>query len=171
MRFFVPIVAVALMAIAYFTLLKNKSNSTDTSQNKTQVTAPSSEETKPLLGENMLAQHAAPEAHPSLDTRIVHQFIQTANRENRHIDTFYFSTNPDLTEILLGKKGMSHPQLKANHPIIGKNQYNETVMLDRWETPYHVHLIERNNIEIISAGPDKTMGTEDDLRWPPEEPN
>jgi len=170
MRFIFPALIIGLLVIAFFTIPQKESEITQTATEEIQEPSAEIEEEKRLLGDHMLENHAAASTPPALDTRIVHQFVQTANMENRHIDTFYFSTNPDLTEVLLGKEGMSHPQIKASHPIIGKNQYGEIVMVDRWKTPYRVHLMERNNIEIFSAGPDKQMGTEDDFRWPPEEP-
>jgi hypothetical protein len=36
-------------------------------------------------------------------------------------------------------------------------------MIDRWGTPYFFHQISATSMEIHSAGPDRKMGTEDDI--------
>ena len=101
-----------------------------------------------------------------LDIKIISDFIKAVSIENRHIDSFHFSSNSSLTEIILGKEGMSHPLIKKNHPAIGTNQHNESVLIDRWGTPYFIHLQHINRIEVFSAGPDKIRGNKDDLQWP-----
>jgi len=117
----------------------------------------------------MLSEHGKEDLTLEQDVKIMSDFIKAGTIENRSVDTFYFSSNPAVTEILLGKEGMSHPLIESNHLAIGKNQYGEAVLVDRWATPYRIHLIHRNKIEVFSAGSDRIMGNEDDLRWPPLE--
>ena len=50
--------------------------------------------------------------------------------------------------------------LLPNHPSL--NQEGE--LLDRWGTPYWFHPVSRDLMEIVSAGPDKKLWTEDDVR-------
>jgi hypothetical protein len=39
----------------------------------------------------------------------------------------------------------------------------EGKLVDRWGTPYFFHQMSATSMEIHSAGPDKKMGTEDDI--------
>jgi len=39
----------------------------------------------------------------------------------------------------------------------------QTIPLDPWETPYKYTLVNADNVQITSAGPDKTEGTADDI--------
>ncbi len=169
MRYLISLFALIILVTGYFLLKPDGQTKPQETNELLEVQPPekNGEDEVLLLGDHMLAEHGLSRTPAAYDVRLLHDFIETANLENRHIDTYFFSTNPDLTEILLGKEGMSRPQLSANQPVIGKNQYGETVLIDRWKTPYRVHLVERNLIEIFSAGPDQKMGTSDDLRWPP----
>ena len=36
-------------------------------------------------------------------------------------------------------------------------------LMDQWDTPYFFHQLSKTSMEIRSAGPDRTMGTEDDV--------
>jgi len=165
-------IAAGILILVFFTFLALRKNPPSRTLTKTGAPTPATTVQPPaaLLGELMLAGHGLPGTPPSLDTKILSDFVSEANLSNRHVDTAHFSTNPDLTEILLGKEGKSHPQLPIDHPIIGKNQYGERALLDRWGTPYHVHLVRRTLIEFRSAGPDKTMGNGDDFQWPISRP-
>lgn len=40
-------------------------------------------------------------------------------------------------------------------------------LCDRWGTPFRFHQISGQKMEIISAGPDRKFGTEDDAQWSP----
>ena len=166
MRTLVIIVALVFPFIAYLLLKKDDVESTENIVTTAEATRLPIEAmpASPLLGETMLSKHGKSETPAELDIEIMSQFIQAATLENRHVDTFNFATNADLTEILLGKKGMSHPVITTTNPVIGKNEYGEKVLLDRWSTPYLIHLVHRNKIEVISAGPDKIIGNKDDLR-------
>lgn len=66
--------------------------------------------------------------------------------------------NAEITSALMGgnRKGarLAPPGARVN----GSGQ-----MVDRWGSPYFFHQISATSMEIHSAGPDKKMGTEDDV--------
>lgn len=36
---------------------------------------------------------------------------------------------------------------------------------DRWGTPWRFHALSGQHMEVLSAGPDRSFGTDDDLGW------
>jgi hypothetical protein len=74
-----------------------------------------------------------------------------AGEENRHIVNALAGNNP---------KGIAFLD-RSTAPL---NQQGE--MVDRWGSPYFFHFIDREWIEIRSAGPDLEMFTDDDVVAP-----
>ena len=116
--------------------------------------------------EKTLRDHGRETTDPLGDVRMVFLFVREFALVNHHIDALHYSTNASLTEVLLGRLPLSPAMLPADADILGKNTYGETVIIDRWGTPYHVHVVHEKRIEFRSAGVDKKMGTADDLLWP-----
>ena len=92
---------------------------------------------------------------PINDLEIVNEFF------TMYLKTFSqlpVGSNEDLTAILTGgnpKKGVLFP---ADSPMIIKGQ-----IVDRWGSPYWLHPTSGADVEIRSAGPDKSLFTSDDV--------
>ena len=68
-------------------------------------------------------------------------------------------TNAEIMKAIMG--GNSHQAMLGPPPGQSLNANGE--LLDPWGTPYFFHQLSGNDMEIHSAGPDKIMGTGDDL--------
>lgn len=68
--------------------------------------------------------------------------------------------NFEIVGNLAGNNERKLAVLPPDHASL--NQEGE--LLDRWGTPYWFHPISRELMEIVSAGPDKNLWTEDDVR-------
>lgn len=67
--------------------------------------------------------------------------------------------NRQFVNALTGNNPQGLPILDRTSPLLSPSGE----LLDGWSTPYFFHLIDRNYIEIRSAGPDKVMYTADDV--------
>ena len=68
-------------------------------------------------------------------------------------------TNPEITQALQGANPKQLNFLKTDG-----NRVNATgELVDPWGTPYFFHQLSATEMEIRSAGPDRTMYTADDL--------
>lgn len=65
-------------------------------------------------------------------------------------------------EIMKGVMGGNRFQARLGPPE--SQQLNEQgELLDRWATPYFFHQLSKDQMEVRSAGPDRTMWTTDDI--------
>ncbi len=69
-------------------------------------------------------------------------------------------TNPEITAQLAGDNP-KHINFINPQPGLRTNEKGE--LIDPWGTPYFFHQISGTEMEIHSAGPDKSMWTDDDL--------
>lgn len=85
---------------------------------------------------------------------------------------FAYKENPvgvenfEITEQLLGKNPKKIIFIAADSSALNGNE-----LVDQWGTPYFFHPQSKDNMEIISAGPDKTLWTEDDIGHISQEDN
>ncbi len=70
-------------------------------------------------------------------------------------------TNAEITKALLGGNPV-HANFSQDAPTL--NAKGE--LIDPWGTPYFFHQISGDHMQIISAGPDKILGTADDIVQP-----
>jgi hypothetical protein len=68
-------------------------------------------------------------------------------------------TNAEIMKTLMG----DNPRGATFGPPEGMKLSAQGELLDPWGSPYFFHQVSRDVMEIISAGPDKRRGTEDDL--------
>lgn len=68
-------------------------------------------------------------------------------------------TNAEITKALNG----SNPKRVKFLGTDGNTISESGELVDRWGTPYFFHQLSGTQMEIRSAGPDKTMWTADDL--------
>lgn len=67
-------------------------------------------------------------------------------------------TNEEITKELNGGNAKGARLAPEDSKINGEGR-----MVDRWGTPYFFHQISADSMEIHSAGPDKQLGTDDDI--------
>jgi hypothetical protein len=68
-------------------------------------------------------------------------------------------TNAEIMKAIMG----GNPKGAKLGPPEGMTVSNYGELLDRWGTPYFFHQMSGSHTEIWSAGPDKKMGTNDDV--------
>ena len=118
----------------------------------------------PGSSEILLEGYADPGLPPIEDLRKLHRLI-----------TAYFSVvkdpvrnpiggNADLAAALKGANANRQVFVAEGHPVFSA----EGLLLDRWGTPLVVHPEAWRQLELRSAGPDKTAYTDDDLILTPK---
>ena len=68
-------------------------------------------------------------------------------------------TNAEIMKAIMG----GNPKGARLGPPEGQSLSDKGELIDRWGTPYFFHQLGKDQLEIHSAGPDRRMGTEDDL--------
>lgn len=68
-------------------------------------------------------------------------------------------TNAEIMKAMMG----DNPRGATLGPPEGMSMNDQGELLDGWGTPIFFHQISRDVMEIHSAGPDRRLGTEDDL--------
>lgn len=69
--------------------------------------------------------------------------------------------NRMVMQALLGNNPEKLVVFPSDHPSLDSTGQ----LLDRWGTPYFFHPLSGTEMEIFSAGPDKTLNTSDDIAW------
>ena len=68
-------------------------------------------------------------------------------------------TNAEIMTALMG----NNPRQAVLGPPDGFSLNKKGELVDQWGTPYFFHQLSRDKMEIHSAGPDKILGTADDI--------
>ncbi len=68
-------------------------------------------------------------------------------------------TNAEIMHALMGH----NPRQAMLGPPDGQTLNDKGELVDPWGTPYFFHQLSRDRMEVHSAGPDRIMGTPDDL--------
>ncbi len=71
-------------------------------------------------------------------------------------------TNAEIMRAVMGENAKG---AKLGPPE-GQQLNGKGELLDRWGSPYFFHQMSRTEMEIKSAGPDRQMGTSDDIVQP-----
>jgi hypothetical protein len=154
------------------TELPRSTNQTENPQNVAPVSSPASRSNSPettapisVQPENLAAKatqvvpNSSPDAGPPPET--VLQNVQRAIR--KYSDMFGGNptgTNPEITGQLSGNNPRHMNFITAQ---AGMRVNADGDLVDPWGTPYFFHQLSGAEMEIHSAGPDKTMWTPDDL--------
>ncbi len=105
-------------------------------------------------------------------TSQLHQKDQDPAEDLQNLQTLLFhyrkifGANPEggenviITANLLGKNAKQIAFFAEQTDLISPSGE----LLDRWSTPYRFHPLSGQEMEIISAGPDRELWTDDDLR-------
>lgn len=152
------LIALALLALLVWLFLSTGSEPASPPASPAR-TSPPPQASAPTAAESLLAGYGDPATEPIDDLRKLHRVV-----------TGYFSVvkdsarnpiggNADLAAALRGENPNKEVFLPANHPLFSA----DGLILDRWNTPLVVHPEAWRELELRSAGPDKTPYTGDDL--------
>jgi hypothetical protein len=92
------------------------------------------------------------------DLQILHEILD-AWQTNFPRDGNPVGDNAEITAALTGRNRLQLALIPPGHPAI--NARGE--LCDRWGTPFFFHQLSGTQMEIRSAGPDRTLHTPDDL--------
>ena len=122
-------------------------------------TSPPPQSSAPTVAESLLAGYADPATEPIDDLRKLHRAVVSYFSVMKDSSKNPIGGNADLAADLRGENPNKEIFLPAGHPIFSV----DGLILDRWNTPLIVHPEAWREIELRSAGPDKTSYTADDL--------
>ena len=105
-----------------------------------------------------LARYATPGTDPRDDLRAVASVLDTF-RFLAKGDALPLGSNEKISAALRGETRAKLALLPRDHPAFDKSGR----LVDRWGTPLFFHAQSAKEIEIRSAGPDREMGTADDI--------
>lgn len=108
----------------------------------------------PLLEERSLRLNAA-DGSPKEDLEVLAGFLDLYRRARGGNPA---GQNEDITAALTGTGGMEGRVFPPGHSAVRDGQ-----LVDRWGTPFWFHPNSGHQMEIRSAGPDKTLFTGDDV--------
>ena len=116
-------------------------------------TVPSSPQSSPAAATSPPIDPAASASTDAIKVRRMVTDYHTLHGENP------VGTNAEIMAAIMGKN--PHQAVLGPPEGIGLNARGELV--DEWGTPYFFHQLSKDVMEIHSAGPDKIMGTADDI--------
>lgn len=93
------------------------------------------------------------------DVNTLHTLLRQYSRRLQRRQGLPIGNDMDLARVLSGENPMKYAALPKDHPALGAGGH----LCDRWGTPYFVHPTGPGAFEIRSAGPDRTLFTDDDL--------
>lgn len=108
---------------------------------------------------SLLEGYADPATEPIDDLRKLHRVVVSYFSVMKDSSKHPIGGNADLAAALRGENPNKEIFLPANHPLFSA----DGLLLDRWNTPLIVHPEAWRELELRSAGPDKTPYTADDL--------
>ena len=104
---------------------------------------------------------AGPETGPDLPPAVVLENMRLAFRQyTARYGGNPVGTNPEITRAL---NGGNPGQVVFVNPDDGLRINEQGELIDNWGTPFFFHQLSGTVMEIHSAGPDRTMWTDDDL--------
>ena len=110
-----------------------------------------------LAWERLLAADGSPAEDLAALRDLVAGYLQSGLGAARRTIGF----NEDLIPALTDPAALGEAALPADHPAIRDGR-----LLDRWGTPWQVHPLAGDLIQLRSAGPDRRLYTADDLVTP-----
>ncbi len=114
---------------------------------------------EPLPGEHILANYAQPNTRPEDDLSMMAHVFSNLTLLIKGDVPFRMGANEEFAAALQGKNRDRLRLLPDVHPCFNA----QGQIVDRWMSPLFFHVNDRDHIDIRSAGPDKQMGTPDDL--------
>lgn len=114
----------------------------------------------PELPPSPLDQLNSPETAPENDVRLLALLFADYSSVFKRVP---LGMHEEIVAAFRGDNPRAINYIPEGHPAV--NADNKIV--DRWDTPFFFHIISRNAVEIISAGPDRELFTGDDIRHVP----
>ncbi len=157
-----PFVALLCLGLAVYTLFNNPRPFPKAGNPAPPPPVPELLEPRAATAENplqswerLLARDGSPEEDRALLAEMVTNFLQSSP-----IDQLPpLGSNEEITRALTDKDTLGIAALPTNHPAIIGGQ-----LVDRWGTPWHFHQQSSGVIEVRSAGPDRRLFSDDDLK-------
>ncbi|MCW1923482.1 hypothetical protein OKA05_13035 [Luteolibacter arcticus] len=113
----------------------------------------------PTAAERLLEGYADPATPPIEDLRKIHRVAAGYFSVVKDASRFPIGGNADLSAALRGENSNREVLVPEGHRAFSKEGW----LIDRWGTPLVVHPEGWKQLELRSAGPDKTPYTPDDL--------
>ncbi len=107
----------------------------------------------------MLASYGKPDTRPEEDLSMMAHVFSNLTLLIKGDAPFRMGANEEFAAALRGQNRDRLRLLPNVHPCFNA----QGQIIDRWKTPLFFHVNDRDHIDIRSAGPDKLMGTVDDL--------
>ncbi len=104
--------------------------------------------------ERLLAADGSPVEDRAALQDIVTSYLQSAPDNIRPP----LGTNDEITHALMDRDTLGDSAIPASHPAIVSGS-----LVDRWGSPWFFHQLSAEVIEVHSAGPDRKVGTADDI--------
>lgn len=111
----------------------------------------------PLAWERLLATDGSPTEDLASLNDLLTGYLQAGPGDTRRVIGF----NEDLAAALVDAAALGEGALPPDHPALRDGK-----LIDRWGTPWQVHPLAADKIELRSAGPDRRLYTADDLVTP-----
>ncbi len=119
---------------------------------------------RPLLaGEKILTGYADPAQPPRQDLILMHRCLDTFLLAAKGMKNQPLSANGEIAAALRGEGLVRLAFLPRGHPVFDATGQ----LIDRWKSPLFFHAEAAGVMAIRSAGPDKTLWTDDDLERKP----
>ncbi|MBC8125968.1 MAG: hypothetical protein H8M99_02315 [Gloeobacteraceae cyanobacterium ES-bin-144] len=105
--------------------------------------------------ERLLAEDGTPQEDRNSLADIVSSYLQTVGQHQRQP----LGTNEEITRALTDKQTLADSAIPSNHPAILSGR-----LVDRWGSPWFFHQLSADFIEVRSAGPDRKLFSDDDVK-------
>ncbi len=107
----------------------------------------------------LLAHYGSSSSSASDDLQLVESALQSFWQLYKNPDLLRVGSNEAILRVLMGDNPEGFEFVSADNSFIDE----QGRLVDRWGTPLRFHPISMVNIEVISAGPDRRFGTDDDV--------
>ena len=112
-----------------------------------------------LLGEKILHDYATEKTTLKEDMELLRRLnLSFVTLVKDHAQT-PIGCNEDLADALKGKNAYKQRFLPGDHSSLNE----QGQIIDRYNTPVHIHVKSAGSYEVRSAGPDKKLFTDDDV--------
>jgi hypothetical protein len=152
------LLALAILALLVWLFFNTGSKPPSPTSSPPRASA-SPQTTAPTAAESLLESYADPATDPVEDLRKLHRVVVSYFSVVKDSSKHPIGGNADLAAALRGENPSQEIFLPAKHPVFSA----DGLLLDRWNTPLIVHPEAWRELELRSAGPDKTPYTADDL--------
>lgn len=157
-----PFVALLCLGLAVFNLLNQPKPAARTGKQVPPAAVPDLLEPRAATAEHplqswerLLARDGSPSEDRAALAEMVTNFLQASPIDQRPP----LGTNDEITRALTNRETLGETALPEKHPAIINGQ-----LMDRWGTPWFFHQASSGVIEVRSAGPDRRLFSDDDLK-------